>query len=346
VETVRVAEGQHPIIKWAITILEEQEYKVFSWETVKNSSYSVVLRFNTTKGLVYLKHMARNYSHEPEIIKFLNAKGIQNLPNIIAANQQERAFLSTDAGQPLAKNPQQEGDNIYMTRTILELLASFQQSCTPHTEALIGKGMNDWRVHKFPELYAELLSKEQLLSSVVSVNEIRALHNLCMNFILMSKRLADLPPAPTIEHGDYHSSNILIKDGNITISDFGDSVISHPFFSIRSFERHIRHNTNITSPQLESLMDSYGYKWPASLGYHLLAEAWDMTTRLEPFTKILQNLRCLDSMKEQESTYLSIQSSTLLKNKNYSFLIKHALLQKIAEEIKILINFMTEYRCQ
>ena len=85
-------------------------------------------------------------------------------------------------------------------------------------------------------------------------------------------------------------------------------------------------------------MDFYGYKWPASLGYHLLAEAWDMATRLEPFTKILQNLRCLDSMKEQESTYLSIQSETIV--------IKQNLLQSIGEEIKILINFMTEYRYQ
>lgn len=335
-ETVRVAEGQHPIIKWAKTILEEQEYKVFSWETVKNSSYSVVLRFNTTKGLVYLKHMAWNYSHEPEIIKFLNAKGIPNLPNIIAANQQERAFLTTDAGRPLAKRSQQEGNNIYMTKKIFELLASFQQSCIPHTEALIGKGMNDWRVHKFPELYAELLSKEQLLSSILSVNEIRALHNLHRNFILMAKRLADLPPSPTVEHGDYHSSNILIKDENITISDFGDSVISHPFFSLRSFERHIRHTTNITSPEIKLLINSYMCKWPTYLDQYLLQEALDMAARLEPFTKILQNLRCLDSLKKEESTYLSTQSETIV--------IKQTLLQSIGEEIKILINFMTEYR--
>ncbi len=68
----------------------------------------------------------------------------------------------------------------------------------------------------------------------------------------------------TIEHGDFHDNNMLVAgDNKLIINDWGDKVITHPFFSIASFldSAFRNHKINSTSHTVRSLLDSYLNHW-------------------------------------------------------------------------------------
>ena len=52
-------------------------------------------------------------------------------------------------------------------------------------------------------------------------------------FELTCSELARSPWASAIDHGDYHTANILVKNGQYCVIDWGDANITHPFCSFR-----------------------------------------------------------------------------------------------------------------
>jgi hypothetical protein len=46
------------------------------------------------------------------------------------------------------------------------------------------------------------------------------------------ERLAAFGVPETIQHDDLHDAQVFVRDGRILVTDWGDAVISHPFFSM------------------------------------------------------------------------------------------------------------------
>ena len=60
----------------------------------------------------------------------------------------------------------------------------------------------------------------------------------------MSLQCYNIPQ--TLDHGDFHLLNVLQKGYKFTIIDFGDSAITHPFFSIIFFLDILETKLNLT----------------------------------------------------------------------------------------------------
>ncbi|WFR97977.1 phosphotransferase [Rhizobium tumorigenes] len=67
----------------------------------------------------------------------------------------------------------------------------------------------------------------------------------------------------TVEHCDFHDNNVLTNAGGMLINDWGDAVISHPFFSLAGFlDSAVRnHGLEIDSLVYKHLKDAYFEVW-------------------------------------------------------------------------------------
>ena len=83
----------------------------------------------------------------------------------------------------------------------------------------------------------------------------------------------------TIEHGDFHDNNCLIDAQDaLVFNDWGDAVITHPFFSLISFlksaERH--HNISVNTALYQDLRDTYLTTWQDFEPESRLLEAFEL----------------------------------------------------------------------
>jgi aminoglycoside phosphotransferase (APT) family kinase protein len=65
----------------------------------------------------------------------------------------------------------------------------------------------------------------------------------------------------SINHGDFHDGNVLVKDGRVTFFDWGDADVTHPFVSLRTFWVSIEIALNLDdyvfTPEMAELLDIY-----------------------------------------------------------------------------------------
>jgi len=105
-----------------------------------------------------------------------------------------------------------------------------------HTADLLSLGVPDWRLDKFATLYYQLIKQEQLLLDVgLSKNAIEQLHKLYPVCLKLCNELAQYKIPETIWHCDFHENNMLLnqKTSGISIIDWGETVVTHPFFSLQ-----------------------------------------------------------------------------------------------------------------
>lgn len=114
---------------------------------------------------------------------------------------------------------------------------SIQRKLENDTPMLLASGLLDWRLDKFPLLYRELIQETDLLiADGLSQKEIDALnqnYDFCEE---QCEKLAKYKISETINHCDFQDNNILLSEetGELSIIDWGEVVISHPFFSLNT----------------------------------------------------------------------------------------------------------------
>jgi hypothetical protein len=131
-------------------------------------------------------------------------------------------FVTRDAGTRIAEEDPRWLDAI---RRYVEL----QQGEAAHAEEHVVAGVPDRRLATLPawyELLVEEVRDEQLRAFAPRFAE------LCAD--LASRRIPE-----TIQHDDLHQYNVYIRDGETRILDWGDSCVSHPYFSLVATLRHV-----------------------------------------------------------------------------------------------------------
>lgn len=87
-------------IEWAINSLNSKGYQLQSDspDVIQDNPWSVVYRFKTKQGLIFLKQVSSKLSLEPKVINLLQTEFNANVPFIIAENKEQHCFLMKDAG--------------------------------------------------------------------------------------------------------------------------------------------------------------------------------------------------------------------------------------------------------
>lgn len=282
-------------LDWARTTLHGCGYGIIdSGQLVRGTPWAQVFSFHTVQGQVFLKCMAKQFAFEARLLRFLTQCHFANLPDIIAISADYNCFLMKDAGQPL-RYLMQQNYNVAINCEVLKAYARLQQVCIPIALDLIATtGILDQRLSRLPLLYEQLLANEgNLIQQGMTAAENTRLRALSSTFSRLCEVLDSLGIPETLEHGDFHDHNVLIKGEQITIADFGDAAVTHPFFSLASFlESNQRHHSLSREEQIyQALCHSYIDQWRDYAPPPSLHQALEIACILRPFLWVSSFLR-------------------------------------------------------
>lgn len=223
-------------IQWACNYLTSHGYELKTKlpEIVQDTPWSYVIRFATSKGLIYLKQTPEQLALEATIIQTLCDQFHASVPTVIVHNTELNCFLMKDSGNPLRSILKQNFDEELLCKAI-DQFTSLQIAVAEHVDVFFDLGVPDWQLDKFSQLYQQLLSqKDILIADGLSETELEELEKLTPVVVALCKKLSSYFIKPTLVQPDFNDNNTLIDSVSqkMTIIDLGEISISHPFFSL------------------------------------------------------------------------------------------------------------------
>ena len=298
-------ENASKIIKWAEEILLSQGCIIKSApEDVQITPWSNVKRILTSDGYIYLKQMPPKLYLEPIITQILYDSFHANVPQVIATNKDLNCFLTKGSGIPL----REIFKNNFQSNLLCQGIKKYtyiQRSAVEHVTTFLELGVPDWRLEKLPILYTQLISNEDILiDDGMTSDEISLLYKLHPKFSAICELLSKYKIPETLDHGNFNDNNILIEDNtnHMTIIDWAETVITHPFFSLVYCLRNAaaRYGFKETDKTYLELQDACVQDWLGFEERTKLLEAFSLAKRLWPIYDSLGEYRLMMSSNAVE----------------------------------------------
>lgn len=291
-------------LQWGTNYLISKAYAIeHSPEIVLSTPWSTIIRFDTSKGIIFLKHTPPSLflSLEPKIISMLSEKFSTDFPSLISVDDNLHCFLMNDAGEPLRKSLKMEFKVDLLCQAIHQY-ALIQRSTEKKIESFLTLGVPDWRLDKLPKLYDHLVNQTDFLKGEgITDNEVKTLQYLSPKFLEKCILLADYGILETLGRHDFHDNNILInpKTKKMTFIDLGESVVIHPFFPLYTCLRQAttHHGIKENDQIYQTLQNACFEKWLGLMTKKELQEAFILTKELWPLFSVLacyEHMMCVD----------------------------------------------------
>lgn len=223
-------------LQWAFEYLvSNNKLEIVKHEKIVQTSYSLVHKINTTQNIVYLKQTPETLFQESKTLTYLNKQGCQNIPTIIAENKFLNCFLMTSCGGESLRHLFKEKIDLNMLNIGILNYTKIQRTLENRPSQLIALGIPNWRLEKFSSLYHQLIQRDELLmSDGLTEKEITQLNESYRTCLDLCEALSKYQLPETMNHCDFHENNMLLNKntGDISIIDWGETVLSHPFFSL------------------------------------------------------------------------------------------------------------------
>jgi Ser/Thr protein kinase RdoA (MazF antagonist) len=131
-------------------------------------------------------------------------------------------MLMADGGRRLRELVAEERD-LSRWDDVVEGAADIARAMEPDVDELLAAGVPDARLATLPDRYAALVAMDgmegRFRDAVPRVRE-------------MAEELATYGVTETLQHDDLHDGQVFVRDDRQLILDWGDAVISHPFFTL------------------------------------------------------------------------------------------------------------------
>ncbi|WP_219835574.1 aminoglycoside phosphotransferase family protein [Paenibacillus sp. R14(2021)] len=234
-------------------------------EQIKWWSLSCVLRLTTTHGIVYFKTNAQQplFAQEPAFLTYLAGIFPSRVPIILASEPVNGWMLLADAGDKLNR------DNVENKIELLRAFGDIQLEMVSRIEELIELGCADRRPEKLLS-FVEPLVEDKLAVSELTPEELRDLRGHVPLIIEMCKRISTYALPSTLVHGDLHMGNAVISSKGITLIDWTDACIAHPFMDM-----FLIFDESDETLRTE-LRDAYLGLWSDYEPMHRLLELWSL----------------------------------------------------------------------
>lgn len=236
----RTSASSLPMLEWATEQLHKAGYinTLFSSECIADTEYSCVYKLSGSDGSFFLKRCPEKFYVEPSLIKYFSSLGCSGVPGIIAENEQLHCFLMHSAGDKTVKALcEAHFDESLILRSIRQY-TEIQRACEKEIKTLFSFGLEDWQLTNFSTLCLELIKQQShLLDAGLTTSAYSKLLALFPFIENVVETLAKYKLPATISHCDFHPGNTIYdtQANRLTIIDWGETVISHPFFSLCGF---------------------------------------------------------------------------------------------------------------
>jgi hypothetical protein len=220
----------------------------------------------TDKGTVYFKAPAPTDKYEALLTEALARWRPDCTVQLLAIDPDRGWLLSGDSGVTL-RNATPSVEQIEHWVKVMPLNVELQLQMADHVPELLAFGMHDRRLAGLPHLYDQLLEDDENLrvglTPGLSEEEYRSLHALRPHFAAWCEQLAGHNFPETLTHEEVHDANVLVNDGGYIFTDWADSSVSHPFFSILVTLRATAYRLKLAEdgPEMLRVRDAYLEPW-------------------------------------------------------------------------------------
>lgn len=263
--------------------------------------WSTVLRVETTGRTLYCKAACPALSYEPTLTCFLSSLNPDLLPEVLAADESRGWMLLADSGEMLRSRLHSPAD-LHYWRDLLPRYVALQQQSIPHAAHLLALGALDRRLESLPGQLAGLLEDAPALLidqfDGMSGEDASRLRALLPRFEARCRELAVLPIPPTLHHDDFHDGNVFLREGKVTIADWAESGVAHPFFSLLVNQRSTAYRLDLPedSPDILALRQAYLDCWRDYASPAEIAEAYRLSQPLAMAARALTWYRVIYSL--------------------------------------------------
>ena len=247
--------------------------------------WSTVMRVPTEAGDLYFKAAAASQAHEVPLGVILWRLRPSDVVEVLAADIPRAWMLMRDGGRRLRDLIVAKAD-LGQWETVIDQYAHLQLGLASHAGEFIARGVPDRRLAALPSLYDDLLSDETATRvgqpEGLTAEEHARLRHLSERVRDMARELGSHAVPETLQHDDLHDGNVLVSERGHVIFDWGDSCISHPFYSLVVTMRSIAHRFELApdAPELMVLRTRYLEPWAAYERMGDLLRAFAVAQRL------------------------------------------------------------------
>jgi Phosphotransferase enzyme family len=185
-------------------------------------SWATALRVPTASGPVWFKANTPSLVHEVLVIDRVSQRVPDRVPALLGRDLDRGWMLMADAGERLREVIVEE-HSLARWHDVLAGAADIARALEPDVDDLIAAGVPDLRLAGLTDAYADLVDRS----------------DLDPRFAAATSRVADVVDElgsyavpETLQHDDLHDGQVFVKDGRNLILDWGDAVVSHPFFTL------------------------------------------------------------------------------------------------------------------
>ena len=265
---------------------EIEQPHVYAWSTV--------LHIPTDQGKLFFKATAHETIYEAALTQLLSHLYPDCMPEFVAVDAGRGWMLMRDGGEQLRASIRPTKD-ISPWKPVIARYAEVQIGLADHVTELLSLRLPDHRLSVLPVLFSELLKDEESLmidqEKGLTAAEWGQLKSMTSRFEQICSDLAGYGIPESLNHGDFHDGNVLLKDSRITFFDWGDASVAHPFVSLRTFfvsvEMALQIDDYSLTPEMAALLDLYLVPWQKFSAREKLLAAYQLSTPVASIVKAL-----------------------------------------------------------
>ncbi|HKG55605.1 MAG TPA: phosphotransferase [Anaerolineales bacterium] len=311
---------QAEVRAWIQSALEENNLQLTGEiEQPHVRSWSTVITVPTNDGVLYFKASASIFAHETALTNYLASFQPELFPKLLAVDMKRHWMLMRDAGTPLRQFIRTE-KSIARWKDVLPLYVKLQKAMAERTTHLLALGVMDRRLAKLPDMFENLIADESTMlldqEESLTSEEFARIKNYGPEFARMCERLTNFGIPESIHHDDFHDANIFVQgDGKIVLTDWGESAVTHPFFTLVVIMRSVDNSFNTDfSPESEQVRDMYLEYWTSYAPMEELRSIVKLAQRIGYVNRALTWKMSLDDMPEELQAQYAIAVPSYLKD--------------------------------
>jgi hypothetical protein len=276
--------------------------------------WSTVMHIPSNEGMIFFKATAGETIYEVALTQKLAEWYPDDMPELISLDTNRGWMLMRDSGEQLRASIRPTKD-IKPWEPVITRYAELQIGLAEHVDVILALGIPDHRPSALPALYKQLLTDEASLmidqEKGLTSAEFQQLQNLSPRFEQICMNLSAYGIPNSLNHGDFHDGNVLVKDKRITFFDWGDASVTHPFVSLRTFfvsiEMALELDDYAFPPEMDLLLDRYLEPFEKFASKDELRKAYALSKPVASIAKTLawhQGITQMDDPMREEYAWI------------------------------------------
>lgn len=285
--------------------------------------WSIVLHVPTDHGTVYFKAPPPKFKYEMAVTEKLAQWFPDRVPAVLAVEPEHGWWLARDGGESIRAHLKATRDFTEWIQA-LEMYAGMQMELAAHTDELRALGVPDRRPRTLPAQYARVLRDTPILRidlpRGITADEFAQLQALQAPLAEWCETLEASRIPNSLHHGDLNNGNVLKRDGQYAIVDWGDCALAHPFSSLRTVFVSVEIVLDLPDydPATAPLRDAYLNAWSHYDSFQNLMTNFKLAHRLSSLVSTLSWYEGITNMAAADAVEYEHVVPELLKEFLYA----------------------------